>query len=299
MKFVIVSPRQKYGGAIVLHAICKYLEQLGYDASIYYSDANTTKKGLLGKGIYLYRTLLFLWKDLFDDSLESVKGCKRKLLPFFSNDTIVIYPESIYGNPLNAKNVVRYFLYFNPYPGDKLAYNNHDLFICYREKFNDWDLNPTGLRVHCSYFDFELYKRINYGKREGTCYILRKGKNRKDIPKSFDGPVIDNLSEEQKVQVFNQCEKCISYDTQTAYSGIAAMCGCISIVIPEPGKKRSDYLSEDDIFYGVAYGDSENELRFARDSAEMVRVQYQKEIDEGKIEVEHFAQICGEYFKKK
>jgi len=52
-------------------------------------------------------------KALKDDKFTgyvnlTIKGCKRKLLPCVSKNTIVIYPESVYGNFLKAKNVVRY-----------------------------------------------------------------------------------------------------------------------------------------------------------------------------------------------
>ena len=36
-KFIIVSPRQHSGGAIVLHLLCKLLQNRGYDAKIFYT----------------------------------------------------------------------------------------------------------------------------------------------------------------------------------------------------------------------------------------------------------------------
>ena len=41
------------------------------------------------------------------------------------------------------------------------------------------------------------------------------------------------------------------------------MCGCIPIVMVERGKKREDYLKNDDRVYGVAYGDSKEEIKYA------------------------------------
>lgn len=296
MKFVIVSPRQKYGGAIVLHSLCKNLDLLGYDSRIFYNEANTTVRGLFGTCIFLCRTIVFLLRDLKDKKIESVKGCKRKFFPFFSNDTVVIYPESVYGNPLRAKKVVRFFLYHNKYTEDQNAYGKKDLFICYRKQFNDWKLNPNGYELHTPYFDLDLYRRTNYGERHGTCYIIRKGKHREDLPKSFDGPIIDDMPEERKVEIFNSCEKCISYDTQTAYSSIAAMCGCLSIVVPEKGKGRNDYLKADDVVYGVAYGFAEDEIAHAISTANRVKELYEKQNVEGIKEVKKFVNICEEYF---
>ena len=72
------------------------------------------------------------------------------------------------------------------------------------------------------------------------------------------------MTEEDKVEAFNKYEFCYSYDTQTFYSTIAALCGCKSIVVLEPGKTKKDYIGPDDPdTYGVAYGNSPNELHRA------------------------------------
>ena len=43
MKFVIVSPRQTGGGAIVLHKLCKLLADRGYDAKIFHIGPSSMK----------------------------------------------------------------------------------------------------------------------------------------------------------------------------------------------------------------------------------------------------------------
>jgi hypothetical protein len=194
-----------------------------------------------------------------------VKGCKRQYHPFFNKkNSIVIYPEVVFGNPLDADNVVRWLLNKTKYKDIPNAYFTTDLFIAYRDVFNDVDLNPNKYILNQLYFNLELYNRYNYGERKGKCYIIRKGAKRPDLPSSFDGPVIDKLPEKEKVRLFNVCEYCYSYDTQTAYTSIAAICGCISIVVPEPGKSREDYRGEGDSpGYGIAYGDNKEEIEWA------------------------------------
>ena len=66
------------------------------------------------------------------------------------------------------------------------------------------------------------------------------------------------------ILIFNSCKYCYLYDTQTFYAKIAAVCGCIPIVVPEPGKSREDYLGKTDTrIPGVAYGDSDEEIMYA------------------------------------
>lgn len=281
MKFVIVSPRQKYGGSIALHQLCSLLSKKGYDARIFYTQTYVYRKHK--HFAFWCKWIAFTLKDLVKLILAKllrksairlailngysycpVKGCRRKLLPVIGKETVVIYPDTVYGNFLHATHVVRWLLYFNRYPDDPHAYGKQDLFICYRDIFNDKKLNPKGNRVTISYFDLDLYKKTTPSEqREGKCYIIRKGASRNDLPTFFDGPVIDNMSEPDKVQTFNRCRYCISYDTQTAYMKIAALCGCLPVVIPESGKGREDYTAGESESYGVAYGFSEEEIAFA------------------------------------
>lgn len=316
-KYVIVCPRNNRGGSIVLQNLCRRLSDAGYESSIFISNGLTVGKSkypfrrqiekyivpysnaLKYKTLIICRKYGFLKKTV-DNNYEylsaDLSGIQVKMTPVIDSNTVVVYPDLVYGNPLNAKNIVRYFLYYNRFSNDDNAYGDNDLFICYRKQFNDWKLNPKGYELYTPYYDLDLYKRTNFGERKGTCYIIRKGKHREDLPKSFDGPIIDDMSEERKVEIFNECEKCISYDTQTAYSGIAAMCGCLSIVVPEKGKQRSDYLSNGEFGYGRAYGFDKEEITFAKQTSHLVEESYRNSNKKGKESVDQFIKLCEEYF---
>ena len=282
-KVLIVNYREIYGGTIVLSALCKLLRERGVDARILYvhqfPDSNTdmsrywhywwrySLKCHIKSVIYrLFRRFDFVHTSRFRlFEYCPVKGTKEKLLPFFSKkNTIVVYPEIVYGNFLQAANVVRWLLFHYRWANDVNVYNKDDLFICNREVFNDWNLNPNGNKVRIRHFDSDLYRQYNFGEREGKCYIVRKGAKRTDLPSSFDGPIIDKLEEAEIVEIFNRCKYCYSYDTQTFYVNIAAVCGCIPIIVPEPGKTIKDYRSEGERDApGIAWGDSSDEINRA------------------------------------
>ena len=314
MKYVIFSPRNNSGGVIALHVLCKYLEEQGENAKIFYMNRYYYKKGRhllywLHYPVFLFRDRLFcfLTKLLGEGKIKKYKtnsiiGCKRKWLPFVGKNTIVIYPDLVYGNPLRAKKVVRWLLYFYgsfyPDADDSWGENfgKNDLVFCYRKIFNDKRLNPTERMLCTPFFDLDLYKRTNFGKRKGKCYIIRKGSNRTDLPNSFDGIIIDNLSEKEKVKVLNECEQCISYDTHTAYSTIAAICGCVSVVVPENGKTRADYLNGGEIGFGRAYGFDEKEIQYAVDTQSKAHDYYLQLNNEGKDSALRFICECEKYF---
>ena len=313
-KYVIVTPRMNNGGCLALHTLCRYLHDLGEDAKVFY----------LGDPIYDGRNHITFWLHWVIFQIRvSIKECivkltgdrikrcfiqkpngkyRRKYFPKVDDNTIVIYHEKVYGNPLRAKNVVRWLLLYNynyKYNnGEYYGFSKNDLFFAYREVFNDYTLNPEKRLLSVSYFDLDLYKRTNYGDRSGKCYILRKGAWRSDVPKNIDGIVIDDLPEKEKVEVFNKCEYCISYDTQTSYSQIAAMCGCISIVVPEEGKCKEDYRSNYDNDYGEAFGFSKEEINYAKKTAPYIIESY-KSINEKSIEnVRNFIYYVNKYFHK-
>ena len=71
MNFVIVSPRQKWGGAIVLHSLCKNLNEMGYDASIFYTEIyGIGNKPLISKIKYIIKWLQYSIHDYFDERNE-------------------------------------------------------------------------------------------------------------------------------------------------------------------------------------------------------------------------------------
>ena len=279
-KIIIVNSFVNYGGPIVLAELCRNLRKLGCDARLLmvpYLPRKKVDNSRYKKYIVAYQLIALYNYILFKITgkerknrygipffFSLVKGCKRQYHPFSHKNSIIIYPEVVFGNPLEADNVVRWLLNKTKYKGISGAYSKTDLFIAYRDVFNDMELNPNNYIINQPYFNLDLYKQYNYGERKGNCYIIRKGATRTDLPLSFDGPVIDKLPEKEKVRLFNECKYCYSYDTQTAYSTIAAICGCISIVVPESGKSRKDYRGEGDSpGYGIAYGDNKEEIEWA------------------------------------
>ncbi len=302
-RFLIVSPPQRWGGPVVLHLLCRMLADLGYDAKIFLlrTDVNLPRS----RQIFLQQYLPFYNRkspQILDSNDGAVKGCLLTNWPYVDDDTIVVYPEVVFGNPLRAKHVVRWFLNVYQFKGDFIGeqpYEKDDLFICYREIFNDYQLNPTCRQVQLHHFNYDLYKRWNYGYREGNCFIIRKGCNRADIPSTVPGPILDDLSDEEKVEIMNQCKYCYSFDTQTFYSTVAAICGCVSIVVPEPGKRRKDYLCGDDKGWGIAYGTSQKELHFAQSTMNELQ-QYIKSFDKSNQKnIQKFLTYCREHFQKR
>lgn len=268
------------GGTLVLSVLCAYLRKFGYDAKLLIRDY--PQYGLTGNylsriknNIKIVIRLLLVRLGLLPNRYKNQKTTinipelskyidYKIFPPFNKKDAIIIYPEIIFGNPFKIKNVVRYLLYHHKFYSKQNSYTKSDKFVAYRGIFNDKDLNPTEIILKLRWFDKQLYRQYNFGERKGKCYILYKGASRKDIPKEFDGKVFSTIqSQEELVATLNECKYCYSYDPHTFYNTISAICGCIPIIVPEPGKTAKDYLSEGEMHYGKAYGDSQEQIEFA------------------------------------
>ncbi len=308
MKFVICTPRNLHGGVIALHELCRRLYNNGYDAKIFYSDYmkcyNPVSFWIIWAGLTLLDSLqALLVKYHFKIKLNknsdiytsrSLAGCKRKYLPFVNKDTIVIYPDIAYGNFLNAKRVIRYLLYFNHY--DMSAYGKDDLVISYSNDYIDEKLNPEHRVASTPYFDLELYKQTNYSERKGACYLIWNGRNRNDLPTYFEGTVIDNLLEAEKVRVLNESKYLYSYDEMSAYNSIACLCGCIPIIVPEEGRTLESYRKPGLEHYGVAIGDSDEQIEYARNTREELIKIYDRVPERAQSGTEKFITYCQDFF---
>lgn len=133
-KFVIYMPaNEECGGFIVLRTLYKGLEQLGIDVKV----ITTFRTNATGKYKYIMPFYLFFYQIYYffkNHRDEDYKSFKHKFFPFVDKNTIVVYPEIVNGNLLNAKNVVRWLLYHNKIyrkdeNGNTIGYNKNDLFF--------------------------------------------------------------------------------------------------------------------------------------------------------------------------
>jgi hypothetical protein len=181
-----------------------------------------------------------------------------------SADSIVVYPELVRGNPLQARNVVRWLLYkpglMHPFefgPDEmffragamsdmpELTGGAPDLYL--------WKVNP-------------VYRNEKRPDRIGVCYMVRKGKDKPRIPETEapDAICIDGLSHAETNEIFNRCDTFYSYDEATMYSQFAAICGCTSVVVPGMFGSREEWSAQHpNGRFGIAYGTHPAELDHA------------------------------------
>jgi hypothetical protein len=206
---------------------------------------------------------------------------------FYDNDlnldnTVVVYCEGINGNPMKAKNVVRWMLselgknvpisYLNNWGKNELVYyfNSESKISENKDKIGTIYKYLTTLYLNPNIKNFNKNKS-NY------CHTLRKchyHKNIKYIHPSNSFQIPYKIKQNEFINLFNKYKYFISYDPLTFLINIATLCGCVTIVYPINGVDKISWLKRTAIIeyfdsikkyelYGVAYGNSPNEIKFA------------------------------------
>lgn len=283
-KFILFAPGydENIGGVIVLHKLCDLLNKLGYESYLYPCFRNLE---ISRKNLYLPMARLAKEFILGLFPYATNKGFNTPLYNgFVSDEFVVVYPENVFGNPLNAKNVVRWLLHRPGYNTGSVYYGQGELYF----DFNDFakDFKYAGsvkskLPLTITHFPLEIYNlegALPRGQRVGVAYCIRKGRDKLIQYPKGEGVVIDGKSHGEVSKIFKKVKTFISYDAYTAYSAFAAICGADSVVIPEPGVDKYEWHPEDEARYGVAYG--LDDISDARATAELLRDRFlNKEAD--------------------
>ncbi len=294
-RYVIYSPtfEEDNGGAIALHRLCDLLNRNGVKSCIYpmkpHFRGMIPLKFLDNMAVAIMEKILvrkFRTCDAFDTPL---------CFDFDPNNDIVVYPEVTIGNPLGAKNIVRWLLHKPGYFVDDFYFGEDDLFFYYQKAFlSGADITNIGGELKIIYLH-EAYITEGTYARDGTCYILRKGKGRNIVHNLDDSTLIDGLSHIEIAAIFNRSRVCISYDMYTMYSRYAAACGCLSIVIPDPAMDKYHWRPEENLRWGIAYGF--DDVEWARTTQNKVLpALINEEQNINQISIVNFTKKCEEHF---
>lgn len=133
------------GGSIALHRLCDLINRSGRDA--YLCPIVDPLPADIHKTRPVRRAVLKLrdWvnkKTAID--FKTFHGFRTPVkLRFNVDEAIVVYPEIIAGNPLNAKNVVRWLLHKPGFHTGVVDYGPADLIFYYQEAFNSNELKQV------------------------------------------------------------------------------------------------------------------------------------------------------------
>lgn len=304
-KFVIFAPtyNERQGGVICLHKLAHTINELGHKAFLYPSFENielskkNVAKPLLRFGREIYRTLFqkFRTNPHFNSPVYS--GSYEDLS---TDEWIVVYYEQVFGNPLRARNVVRWLLHQPGYHTGAVYYGFNELHARFNEAIRNFQF-PNSIQsasfLPVIHYPLELYNEDNASlNREGTAFCIRKGKGKPIQHDLSNSVLIDDLSHRETAQVFKRVKTFISYDSYTAYSRFASLCGCDSVVIPDIAIDESTWYPNPVDRFGVAYG-FEN-IEASRSTRHLLLDKINREHAQSAISVADFIAECNNFFDR-
>lgn len=175
------------------------------------------------------------------------------------DNTIVIYAEIMAGNPLGAKNVVRWLLHDPGFHSGHIYYEPGELYFRFNEAVRPFvfpgsttsDLFLTVVQYPLDLYNFD--GAIPESERQGSAYCLRKGAHKPIVHELADSICIDSLPHEEVAKLFKRVKHFYCYDTLTAYYHLAAACGCKVVIIPDEGMIKEQWLTPE-ARLGIGYG---------------------------------------------
>jgi hypothetical protein len=254
-----------------------------------------------------YTTYVFGTTTVFESKAICVNIDKAKEIAI-QDDVITIYPEVISGNPFNAKNVVRYVLYYPGWHAGDKQYSDDELIITYTNEYvkdTKYDnafvltvLNPK-LNIMKNYDK----KRNKIGLLVRKCKdfeykmnLLNEYKHLLKLPVISIDDEINKCSDlRDLIKIYNTITLFISFDPHTYHSTMAAFCGCTSVVIPSKEISNEEFYNVQK--YGVAYG---------FENIDFAKLTYSKMIDDLKqmeqntfTQCANFVELVKSHFIKK
>lgn len=207
--YVICAPQySKSAGCRVLFKLAELLEEKGYTAYVFAPPSDEYKK-------CRYITP----KEITDE----LRG-----------NAIMVYPEVVFGNPLQFQNVVRYVLYFPGKNGGAKTYHNSEMIFTFFEEYY-----PSADVLFISTMDRSLFYQDDTPKTTDCYFVYKNGKWR-DVPE-FKDMVEINMSYPKErsdlAALLRKTKNFYSYDPYTLLLDEATACGCNVFTVTEDGFK--------------------------------------------------------------
>lgn len=305
-KFLIFAPsyRPDDGGGVVLHRLCALLNELGHEAYL-----TRLFNGAPVYGNDFIVPLFTLAKHSLLRGLTPFRIHPKWSTPVLSHppcplgaEWIVVYPEVVFGNPLQAKFVVRWFLHRPAFHTGRIFFGLGEYHVDFNEFASDFHFpgcRKASFPLNVLSFPFEYYNLEDTSspeQRKGAAYCLRKGKGKPLVHDMRDSILIDGKQHAEVAAIFKRVKTFVSYDPHTAYSSFAVLCGAESVVIPDSGVSKEEWYSDPADRYGVAYGC--DDLDWARQTASRVFSRMKEKEAQSLESVRRFAEDVLRYFSR-
>jgi hypothetical protein len=198
-----------------------------------------------------------------------------------------------------SENIVRHLVNYQV-----KRYPEEDKLYQLSKYFNTLDEQRVDGYMPILNIDFNLFKNHNL-PRSGRCYLIKGEEYIKGQPIYHinSDTNLDNywVYDEHKMQylaeMFNKHEIFFTYNTQTFISVLAALCGCISIILPHPNTSKEKIMEFPQNKYGISYGF--NDIQHSIDTLPLVKENIESCLLDNKKHLKQFTIDCYDWLKNK
>lgn len=183
-------------------------------------------------------------------------------------------------------------------------YNESDKLYRLSEYFTALPEQSISGKLPVLNIDFDVFKDRKQ-PRSGRCYLIKGDEYIKGQPVyhtaadtnidnywAYTGDRMEYLSD-----VFNKHEIFFTYNTQTFISVLAAMCGCISVILPHPNSSQEKLNKFPQNKYGIAYG-FEN-IKHSIDTMHLVKGNLESCLRNNTDHLKNFISDCHDWLETK
>lgn len=270
---IYTPPYGKSAGIRALHLLAHHLNNRGYNAFVSTSVVNPDLNVISIKSVEHLRILKELWAK---------------------NEPIVVYPEIIKDNPMGYKRVVRYILNDPTFNGqDKIKWGSRDLVFAYNKYCQSFCPVKTPI-LEIPTQELDKFHPPAVSIRSGGIYFVYKGFAN---PKIKDTETMREITHywpptmEELAELLQTSDIFYTYDNNTALLVGSRLCGCPTVIIPD----QSLNLTKDDLIFmaknGLAWGNSKEEIQFARDTVHLFYNDYVNHIKDFENQLDNFINI--------
>jgi hypothetical protein len=285
INFVIFSQFPQYldyiGSSTVSHTLARELATLGEHSFIYANETPYSGSSCIPWG-----------SDIDYDNENTIF-----ILPAGAGEHT--FKNNIPNFINKSGNIVRHLVNYQvtPYPEDNKLYTLSKYFDVLPNQKLDGYMPILNI-------DFDIFKNYNL-PRSGRCYLIKGEEYISGQPlyhNNFDTNLDNYWSYgENKMkylaEMFNKHEIFFTYNTQTFIANLAALCGCISVVLPHPKTSREKIHKFPQNKYGVAYGFED--IQHSIDTLPLVKENLESLLQNHKKHLKQFTSDCYTWLKDK
>lgn len=267
-------------GILVLHLLCHHLNMKGYPAF------------LATFGEINYKTKPGLVTPILDEAIIDFHHKNNQ-------NPIVIYPDIVKGNPLNANCVVRYLLNYPGLLGGDSEFSKDDVIFTYTKKIAQkmGAQDSQILFIPISNTDI-FYPPEDDIKRSGSCFYASKYQsfhNGKlfDITKDsveITRQLPDSQTTEEVAELLRKSEVFYTYE-DTSLIAEAILCGCPAVMVKNQFFNADPLASCELGSEGWAADESLENIEYAKKTIPIARQKFIAAVDNFWLQLDSFIQV--------